>query len=240
MTSYNDLSEKGTRRILLLTDHNSYMAAIQTLKAENYSVTQSHLSQFETGLLERLRPAAVLLDLDQPTIETISICQTLRPLFDGPILILAAKADELIQVLGMEMGADDFLFKPQSSNYLLVKLRSILRRFEQRQQPQKKTVQLGELVIDASRREVWCSGESVPLTAREFDLLWCLAENAKNIISRDEIHQTLYNSEYNGYDRAIDIYISRIRQKIGDDPLNPRYLKTVRGAGYLLVEGYPA
>ena len=239
MTTCNGLSEKSAKKILLLTDHGNYMTTLQSLTAENYSVTQKHLSQFEVDMLDRLQPAAVLLDLDQPTIENISTCQTLRPLFDGPILILAAKADELIQVLGMEMGADDFLFKPQSQNYLLVKLRSFLRRFEQSQQ-QKKTVQLGELVIDASRREVWCSGEAVPLTAREFDLLWCLAENAKNIISRDEIHQTLYNSEYNGYDRAIDIYISRIRQKIGDDPLNPRYLKTVRGAGYLLVEGYSA
>ncbi len=240
MKTCNDLSEKISRKILLLTDHNDYLSALRTLEAESYSVTQSHLSQFEVERFEGQQPAAVLLDLDYPTIENISICRQLRLLFDGPILVLTAKADELIQVLGMEMGADDFLFKPQSPNYLLVKLRSFLRRYEQSRQMQKKSVQLGELVIDASRREVWCSGEVVPLTTREFDLLWCLAENAKNIISRDMIHQTLYNSEYNGYDRAIDIYISRIRQKIGDDPLNPRYLKTVRGAGYLLVEGYPA
>ena len=232
------MSVKTVNKILLMTDHNITYSVLHALKAEGYYVLHRLCKDFEVELLETLEPAAVMIDLNHPSIEGISICQTLRACYDGPILVLTAKTDELVQVMGLEMGADDFLFKPQSENYRVVKLRAFLRRFEENRVQQKRMIQLGELVVDSARREVWCSGEFIPLTAREFDLLWCLAENAKNIVSREEIHQSLYSSEYNGFDRSIDIYISRIRQKIGDDPLNPRYLKTIRGAGYLLVEGY--
>ena len=238
MTTRNDKSVKTVKKILLLTDHNIISSVLHGLKAEGYYVLHNPCHDFEVELLETLEPTAVMIDLDLPSIESISICQKLRACYDGPILVLTAKTDELIQVMGLEMGADDFLFKPQSVNYLLVKLRAFLRRSEKNRLKQKRLIQLGELVIDSTRREVWCSGEIILLTAREFDLLWCLAENARNILSREEIHQSLYSSEYNGFDRSIDIYISRIRQKIGDDPLNPRYLKTIRGAGYLLMEGY--
>lgn len=231
-----ETSGRTGSKLLLLADHHDATLISSCLQTEGYIVHHSSCRLFEVELLERLQPDVVLIDLETPSVEQISICQTLRKRFRGPILILSAKASEIVQVLGLEMGADDFLFKPQSEAILLAKLRSQLRRSNETRQRQKAMVQLGELVIDASRREVWRAGESIHLTDREFDLLWCLAKNARNIISRDEIHQSLYNREYNGFDRSIDIYISRIRQKIGDNPQNPRYLKTIRGAGYLLVE----
>lgn len=234
--SQKEINGRTGRKLLLLTDHQDATLIISCLQTEGYIVRHSGCWQFEVELLERLQPDVVLIDLETPSIEQISICQTLREYYHGPILILSAKASEIVQVLGLEMGADDFLSKPQSEAILLAKLRSQLRRSKDTQQLQKAMVQLGELVIDASRREVWRAGKSIHLTDREFDLLWCLAKNARSIISRDEIHQSLYNREYNGFDRSIDIYISRIRQKIGDNPQNPRYLKTIRGAGYLLVE----
>ncbi|SDZ79900.1 two component transcriptional regulator, winged helix family [Desulfuromusa kysingii] len=234
----NDMGEIKTKKILLMTDHHMSASVVNGLEAEGYYVYNRACQDFEIELLETLEPTAVMIDLDYPSIEGISICQTLRTCYDGPILVLTAKTDEIVQIMGLEMGADDFLLKPQSKNYLLVKLRACLRRSEKYRVQEKKTVQLGELIVDSARREVLCSGAIIPLTTREFDLLWCLAEKAKNIVSREEIHQALYNSEYNGFDRSIDIYVSRIRQKIGDDSLHPRYLKTIRGAGYLLVEGY--
>ena len=225
-------------RLLLLTDHENTTEALNMLQGEGYSVSHDYCQRYDVEKLDRLSPDAILIDLQNPSVQNVSICRDLRQYYHGPILVLAARGSEVVQVLGLEMGADDFLFKPQPEPLLMAKLRSVLRRSEETHRRQKKMIRLGELVIDAGRREVHCSGEVVSLTPREFDLLWCLAENAKNIISRDEIHQFLYNCEYNGYDRSIDIYISRIRQKIGDDPVKPRFLKTVRGAGYLLVEGH--
>lgn len=225
-------------KLLLLTDRGHASAEIAMLREEGYSVWHDDCREFDVGRLESLSPDAILIDFDRPSVSTVAICLTLRNSFAGPILILSAKTSEVVQLLALEMGADDFLFKPQPETILMAKLRAFLRRSEGLRLRQRKLIQLGELVIDAGRREVCCSGAVVSLTDREFDLLWCLAENSKIIVSRDEIHRSLYNSEYNGFDRSIDIYISRIRQKIGDDPLNPRYLKTVRGAGYLLVEGY--
>lgn len=228
--------QRAAKHLLFLSDHDDINISLKVLEEDGYKIQHLYCPQFETGLLHSLQIEAILIDLNMPSIESVSICQTIRSEYDGPILFLTAPTNELIQLMGLEMGADDFLFKPQPTTLLLTKIRALLRRSDKMALNKKTSINLGELQIDASRREVQCSGKDVLLTDREFDLLWCLAKNARNILSRDEIHQSLYKREYNGYDRSIDIYISRIRQKIGDNPHNPRYLKTIRGAGYLLVE----
>jgi len=223
------------KKLLVFVDQMEIASIVQTYQGEGFFVEQKHFRQFDSDLLTNFPPDLVVFDLDTPSMEAISTCQALRNCFSQPIIVLSANTSELLQILALEMGADDFLVKPLPANLLLAKIRALLRREDKSKLRQKTIIQLGELVIDAGRREVWSSGETIPLTAREFDLLWCLAENSRTIISRDEIHQSLYKCEYNGFDRSIDIYISRIRQKLGDDPHNPRYLKTIRGAGYLLV-----
>lgn len=225
------------KRLLLLTDHHEIVSLILSLQAEGYIVEHQNSDSFDINFLCTLTTDAILIDLDNPTIESVSICQNLRSRYSGPILFLTAPTNEYVQMLGLELGADDFLCKPVPEVLLLTKLRSQLRRAETGSRSQN-AINLGELTIDSSRREVQCQGKTVPLTDREFDLLWIMAQNVRNILSRDQIHKHLYNREYNGFDRSIDIYISRIRQKIGDDPHNPRYLKTIRGAGYLLVENH--
>lgn len=240
MNMRDEMENGGVQQLLLLSDHDDIAVAIKMLQDEGYNVQHDNCWRCDlTTQLTTYSPDAILIDLERPTVKSISICRELRCAFDGPILVLAAQANDVIQLLGLEMGADDFLFKPQSDALLLTKLRAFLRRSEELGQRQRKFVQLGDLTIDATRREVWSAGSPVSLTSREFDLLWCLAENVRSILSREEIHQALYKREYNGYDRSIDIYVSRVRQKIGDDPVNPRYLKTVRGSGYLLVEDHP-
>ncbi len=227
--------QQAAKHLLFLSDHDDAINTVNTLENEGYRIQLQYCSQFEAERLLDLSIDTILIDLEKPSIESVSICQSIRTVYDGPVLFLTALTDGFIQLLGLEMGADDFLFKPQPADLLLTKIRTLLRRSEKVSSEGKTAIRLGELQIDAGRREVSCSGENVSLTDREFDLLWCLAQNARNILSRDQIHQSLYKREYNGYDRSIDIYISRIRQKIGDDPHNPRYLKTIRGAGYLLV-----
>ena len=215
--------------------NNSDPFLLKNLQQEGYLVKPLTKDQLNIDLFSSCLPDLVLIDLIAPSMESVGVCRHIRQSYSGPVLVFAEETGEMLQVLGLEMGADDFLVKPLSPPLLLAKIRALLRR--NRANPtDEKTIQLGELKIDATRREVHCCGKDVLLTAREFDLLWCLAEKARTIISRDEIHKALYRSEYNGFDRSIDMYISRIRQKIGDDPQNPRYLKTVRGSGYLLVE----
>ncbi len=227
------------RCLLLLIDQaESGSVLLEPLQNEGYVVQQRYCQQLDCNLLIEMQPELVLFDLTIPSMDSISSCQVIRASFSRPILMLATQGSEALQIFTLEAGVDDFLVKPLPTSLIMAKIRALLRRSDESGRCLTSVVRLGGLVVDAGRREVWSSGEHVKLTTKEFDLLWCLAENARTILSRDDIYQQLYSSEYNGFDRAIDIYISRIRQKIGDDPLNPRFLKTIRGAGYLLIEDH--
>jgi two-component system response regulator RstA len=167
-----------------------------------------------------------------------------RPFFSGPIIMLTARTDDLDQVLGLEMGADDYIGKPVKPRVLLARIRAMLRRVTETgsgsadeaggEEPVR--LQFNDLVVDRSMREAWLSEESIDLTSAEFDLLWLLASNAGRVLSREEIFTALRGIEYDGQDRSIDVRVSRIRPKIGDDPIHPRRIKTVRSKGYLFVK----
>ena len=186
------------------------------------------------------RPDLVVLDLMLPGEDGLSICRTVRNRYDGPILMLTARADDLDQVLGLETGADDYVCKPVRPRLLLARIRALLRRREGSMEPltanpHSKRCQYGPLIVDSALREAWLRGEGIELTGAEFDLLWLLASNPGRIMSREQIFAQLRGIEYDGQDRSIDVRISRIRPKIGDDPDHPRMIKTVRGKGYLFV-----
>lgn len=186
------------------------------------------------------RPDLVVLDLMLPGADGHSICQQVRPDYDGPILILTARDDDLDEVLGLENGADDYVCKPVRPRVLLARIRALLRR---REAPDNtagasadpRRLQYGPLVVDSVLREAWLRGEGIELTGAEFDLLWLLVSNPGRTLSREEIFVQLRGIEYDGQDRSIDVRISRIRPKIGDDPEHPRLIKTLRGKGYLFV-----
>lgn len=183
------------------------------------------------------RPDLVVLDLMLPGEDGLSICKRLRPDYDGPILMLTARTDDMDQVQGLEMGADDYVCKPVRPRLLLARIRALLRRSEgpEAAPPAGKRLTFGKLVIDNAMREAWLDGATIELTSAEFDLLWLLAANAGRILSREEIFNSLRGIEYDGQDRSIDVRISRIRPKIGDDPMHPRLIKTVRSKGYLFI-----
>jgi two-component system response regulator RstA len=210
-----------------------------TLLLEGFQLEISDALDNCEKTIEHHSPDLILFNTVAPSMELISLCHSLRAQYPGPIIILSETHNEMLQVLSLEMGVDDFLTKPLSDAFILAKIRALLRRCQELRNHNHKKVHLGELTIDSERREVMSKNEVVDLTTREFDVLWCLAQNNRKVLSRDDIHRQLYNSEYNGFDRSIDIYISRIRQKIGDDPSHPRYLKTVRGSGYLLADERP-
>lgn len=187
----------------------------------------------------REQPALVILDLMLPGEDGLSICRSLRGQhYAGAILMLTALADDMDQVLGLEMGADDYVCKPVRPRLLLARVHALLRRNSvSAQAPQLASERLafGPLLIDQSLREASLHGASIELTSAEFDLLWLLAANSGRILSREEIFTALRGIGYDGLDRSIDVRISRIRPKIGDDPEHPRVIKTVRGKGYLFV-----
>lgn len=182
------------------------------------------------------QPDVVVLDLMLPGADGLSVCREVRAQqYQGVILMLTARTDDMDQVLGLEMGADDYVAKPAQPRVLLARIRALLRRTDKIEDEGAQRLDFGDLVIDNGARSVLLLGEPVEFTSAEYDLLWLLAANAGRILSREEIFERLRGIEYDGQDRSIDVRISRIRPKIGDDPDNPRRIKTVRSKGYLFV-----
>lgn len=193
-----------------------------------------------TIAIERIideQPDLVVLDVMLPGSDGLTVCREVRPHFSQPILMLTARTDDMDQVLGLEMGADDYVAKPVQPRVLLARIRALLRRSDAA--PSDETqhrLEFGDLVIDNGGRSVTLNDELVDFTSAEYDLLWLLASNAGKILSRENIFESLRGIEYDGQDRSIDVRISRIRPKIGDDPDNPKRIKTVRSKGYLFVK----
>jgi two-component system response regulator RstA len=184
------------------------------------------------------QPDLVILDLMLPGEDGLSICSKVRDHYDGPILMLTARTDDTDHIQGLDMGADDFVCKPVHPRVLLARIHALLRRSEG-PEPEAATnsrrLVFGPLVVDNALREAWLQDNSIELTSAEFDLLWLLVANAGRILSREEIFTALRGFGYDGQDRSIDVRISRIRPKIGDDPIHPRLIKTIRSKGYLFV-----
>jgi two-component system response regulator RstA len=183
------------------------------------------------------QPDLVILDLMLPGEDGLSICRKVRERYDGVILMLTARTDDMDQVLGLDMGADDYVCKPVRPRLLLARIQALLRRSEPAESlpVENRRLQFGPLVVDNALREAWLHEGGIELTSAEFDLLWLLVANAGRILSREEIFIALRGIGYDGQDRSIDVRISRIRPKIGDDPIHPRLIKTIRSKGYLFV-----
>ena len=232
-------------RILLVEDDVQLAELIQEyLQAKQFEVAVEHDGNRAIERIQSWQPDLVILDLMLPGKDGISICREARFNFANPILILTASDDDVDQILGLEIGADDFVRKPVEPRILLARIRALLRRSETAyttSQPEAAasavingSIQNGDLIISPQARTVSLNQQSIDLTTPEFDVLLYLAENKGKIVSRDELFKQLRNLEYDGQSRFIDITISYIRKKLGDDAGN--YLKTVRGKGYLFVQ----
>lgn len=233
-------------RVLIVEDDERLAALTQ----EYLSANGIAVSLVGDGLLaiQRIReevPDLVVLDLMLPGADGLTVCREVRAAaYRNPILMLTARTDDMDQVLGLEMGADDYVPKPVKPRVLLARIRALLRRVEDdadaAASAAPRRLEFGELVIDDAARAVLLAGEPADLTSAEYDLLWLLASNAGRILSREDIFEHLRGIPYDGQDRSIDVRISRIRPKIGDDPDNPHRIKTVRSKGYLFVRDAPA
>ena len=238
-----DITEKS-RVIIVEDDERLASLTAEYLQSNGLEVQVIGDGSVAIPAIIEQQPDIVVLDLMLPGADGLEVCRMVRDKYKNPILMLTARTDDVDQVLGLEMGADDYVAKPVKPRVLLARIRALLRRSETAgadsggldDQGNVSRLEFGDLVIDNSAREVWLASVPVDLTSAEYDLLWLLASNAGIILSREEIFERLRGIQYDGQDRSIDVRVSRIRPKVGDDPMNPRRIKTVRSKGYLFVK----
>jgi two-component system phosphate regulon response regulator OmpR len=188
--------------------------------------------------LERLSEAdyeAVVLDLMLPDMDGLSVCRELRTKYDTPVLMLTARGDAIDRIVGLELGADDYLPKPFEPRELVARLRAIMRR-RVRGSAGQKSLHFGRLELDTAARAVRLDGKPCELTGYQFDLLVALANNAGRVLSRELLMDQVKGEEFESFDRSIDVHISRIRAAIEDNPKKPRRIITVRAAGYVFAK----
>ncbi len=229
--------EPSNYRILLVEDDASLASMVADFLAPHgFDVGVELRGDAAVGRITKENPDAVLLDVNLPGMDGFSVCRAIRPNYRGAIIILTARGEESDEVVGFGVGADDYITKPARPRALLSRLNKLLRRsVPTRRETTDKPFKVGALVVDPSRRVIELDDTPLELTSSEFDLLRLLAENAGRTLCRDDIYQELHGIEYDSLDRSIDLRISRLRKKLGDDPIRPRLVKSVRGVGYILA-----
>ena len=221
-------------RVLLIEDDPRLAALVREYLSEaGFQVTISESGRAGLERIARDAFDALILDLMLPDLDGLEICRTVRARSDLPILMLTARGDALDRVIGLEMGADDYLPKPFEPRELLARLRAILRR--RSGGGRSDVLRFGALEIDRDARSVRLEGEPRELTSHQFALLLVLAENAGRVLSREALMDLLRGEPLDAFDRSIDVHISRIRAAIEQDPKKPRRILTVRGAGYVFA-----
>ena len=219
---------------LLIIDDDRRLCAMleQYLAQAGYQVSSRHTA--EDGLAEqrRLSPDAVILDLMLPDASGLDVCTRLRQTSNVPIIMLTARGEPTDRVVGLELGADDYLPKPFDPRELLARIRTVLRRGTA---PVNPSLRFGRLEIDREARQARIDGEVRALTGHQFDILLLLAERAGRVVSRDQLLDALGRRSADAFDRTIDVHVSNLRAAIEDDPKSPRRILTMRGAGYLFT-----
>jgi two-component system OmpR family response regulator/two-component system response regulator RstA len=224
-------------KILIVEDDHELATMMEDfLDGEGFQVAIESHGEVAKGRILREPFDAILLDIGLPGIDGITLCREVRSEFSGPILVVTARGEEIDEVVALEVGADDYMAKPVRPRALSARLKSHLRRKELVPTVHAcSRIDAAGLHIDASNRTVELHGQSIVLTTAEFDLLWYLAERAGNVVERSDIYQSIIGIPYDGMDRSIDLRVSRLRKKIGDDPHHPERIKSIRGVGYLLA-----
>jgi DNA-binding response OmpR family regulator len=221
---------------LLIIDDDARLAAMVSdyLTAAGFVVERRFTGRDGLAALDGAAFDAVILDVMLPDIDGFEVCRTIRTRAETPILMLTARGEEMDRVVGLEIGADDYLPKPFSPRELQARIRAILRR--SRAPAADVALRFGRLAIDRESRTVRVDGEEKILTSYQFDLLAALADNAGRVLNRERLLDLVKGEELEAFDRSIDVHISRIRAAIEDDPRHPRRIITVRGAGYVFAK----
>jgi DNA-binding response OmpR family regulator len=230
---------------LLIIEDDARLAQMvgEYLERSGFGVTHALDAKAGLALLQEppgAMPDLVILDLMLPDLDGLEVCRRVRALPGEagrvPVLMLTAKGDPMDRIVGLELGADDYLPKPFEPRELLARIRAILRRRAEGSQPAPKLMRFGSLEIDRDARTVTVAGKPVELTSYQFDLLITLAERSGRVLTRDQIMEAVRGRELEAFDRSIDVHMGRIRAAIETDPKNPKRILTVRGVGYVFAK----
>jgi DNA-binding response OmpR family regulator len=223
-------------RILVVDDEPKIVKlARDYLEKAGFQVTSAGDGQTALAMARRERPDLIVLDLMLPSMDGWDVCRALRRETDVPIIMLTARAEESDQIVGLELGADDYITKPFSPRALVARVRAVLRR-AQNQLKQPSTIQVGGLVIDLPGHRVMLDDEPLHLTPNEFKLLAVLAQHAGQTLSREQLIEQVHGAAASGFDRSIDSHVKNLRRKLEPDPSQPDFIETVYGVGYRFAE----
>ena len=224
----------NSEKILIIEDEENILEAVKyTLTQEGYDVFTSVDGEDELEKAQEIKPDLVLLDVMLPKMDGFEVCRILRKDLEMPVFMISAKAEEIDRVVGLEMGADDYITKPFSMRELVVRVRNSLRRAALNPQVDElEILKFGELEIHLTSHMAIVSGEEVSMKPKEFDLLYLLASHKGRAFTRDQILQRLWDDEYIGDGRTVDVHVRWIREKIEVNPSRPEKLVTIRGVGY--------
>lgn len=224
---------------LVLVEDDERLASLvcQYLESNDFSVKRLPNGDGLMELVKATNPDVVILDVMLPGEDGFTLCNQLRQFFTGPLLFMTAKNEDFDQVIGLEIGADDYVVKPVEPRVLLARINALLRRTTSNgsHAANLSVMQFGALSIDKSSRKVTLGEKVISLTSHEFDLLCLLADNASSVVDRSTLYKELIGREYDGLDRSADVRVSRLRKKLNDDPQNPYRIKTIWGKGFFFV-----
>ncbi|MER3396702.1 MAG: DNA-binding response regulator [Acidimicrobiia bacterium] len=217
------------KSVLVVEDEENIAEIVRRyLEREGFSVTTCLTAQECFEAVERLGPQLVILDIGLPDVDGVEVCKRLRASHSIPVIMLTARDSEVDRVVGLEVGADDYITKPFSPRELVARVKAVLRRTHP--EPQVERVQIGEIVVDRGRQEVRKGNQVIELTAKEFELLWYFCINRGLVLSREQIIRAVWGYEYLGESRTIDVHVRQLRRKLGEEfPLKTRW-----GVGYQL------
>jgi DNA-binding response OmpR family regulator len=227
------------RIAVVYVEDDARLARLTTQYLTSHGVDVHGVAHGDLAVAEimRVQPDVVLLDLMLPGVDGFEICRQVRARLDVPIIMVTARGDEADRVAGLEGGADDYVAKPFQSRELLARIRAQARRHRGEVGPRPERLEVGALVVDSGAMTVTLDGRAIALTSIEFALIHALAQRAGRVLAREQLLQLLHGSAEEAFDRSIDVLVSRVRAKLEADPRNPKLLKTIRGAGYVLTPG---
>lgn len=228
------------QKILIVDDEQSIRTLLNyNLKQANFTTVLAEDGQEAIELVEAEKPDLILLDLMLPKIDGIDVCKTLRTKgFNTPIIMLTAKSDEFDKVLGLEIGADDYMTKPFSPREVVARIKAVLRRSNNqvKEEVDSEVLSSGPITLYKDRFEAYLTGKKLEFTPKEFELLAYFIQNKNRVLSRDLLLSAVWNYDFAGDTRIVDVHVSHLREKIEDNTKKPHFIKTVRGIGYKFEE----
>lgn len=220
-------------KILIVDDDDKILKILKhCLEREGFVVVMAHDGEQGLALAKLEQPDLVVLDLMLPKINGLDVGSVLIAEYNMSVIILSAKGDELDRIIGFRMGVDDYIGKPFSPIELVLRVKAVLRRSKGKKQQASGIILAGKLRVDSMARSVTIDGEPVELTTKEFELLWLLISNPKQVLTRKQLLNKIWHSDYHGDENTVTVHMRRLREKIESDPSKPLYIKTVWGVGY--------